>query len=102
MIMMITELISINGNFERHFPEKEWTVPKRVEVRGDNLFWSSVEDHRFADHNIRSSAGLLEGFIGLSDAKNYQDFARYAKLWGVLRICRHGRPFSWAHTKKDE
>jgi len=65
-------------------------VPRSVEVRRDSLVWRKLGSGMFPD-----KAGLLGRFVALRQAPP-EDFAAFARLYGVLGLCEHGRP--WPHV----
>src|SRR5262249_34483032 len=86
---------------ESFFPDRalkpdEWVVPGYVvpDKSRDRLLWKyGVGEQRPRRRTARSH--LLEGFIGLAEAKA-EEIANYARKYGVLGICRHELPPSHA------
>lgn len=67
-------------------------APLVVEVEGSQLVWRRLGGRMFPD-----SAGLLGRFVALHDAPAEQ-IAAFARLYGVLGICKDGRP--WPHVRE--
>lgn len=80
--------------FDRPLRANRIMVPSRIEIRGDRLEWffdSSYDPDGLPYKTVRPGSGLLQGFIELADGA-HQKILTYARRWGVLEICEHGRP----------
>jgi len=102
------------GVLDRHF-EAMWPIPVKVWLDGDRLVWSTkrdthayvgdrlIEDFRGVPLDeirlerapvpyVRASDGLLDEFLSLADDQTGEAILRFARRWGVLEVCEHGRP----------
>lgn len=66
----------------------QWVVPSDVEPDGHGIKWRVVDG---GGDGTEMGPKMLERFIGLADA-DALTVARYARRWGVLRLCEHGLP----------
>jgi hypothetical protein len=67
-----------------------WPLPASVELVDDmamRVRWDFSVDKT----EVRPEPGLLEGFIGLRSATPTRILA-FARRWGALDLCQHGRP----------
>src|SRR5438128_742042 len=83
----VSQILTIDGDFDRPIQGRRWPVPKEVSVSGDRLCWTI---NAVADE-AHPSKGLLEKFWQLGEAPDRQILA-FAKRHGVLGICGHELP----------
>ena len=86
--MELSGIIGPGGRLDRPIKPGMLRVPKRVELLNNQLHYNDT-DYRL----VPTSPVLLQSFIALKEADN-NSILRFAKRWGVLRICRHGLPDS--------
>ncbi len=86
------ELTTRSGWLSRPFGATKIPIPARVELRGDRLVSQYGPKSRWKE----PGPGLLEEFVNLTrgDELNYAAVERYAKRWGTLGICKHGKPYT--------
>ena len=78
-------------NVETKFLSTEyWHPPVEVYVEGDALVWSPEQNYR---RPLLPREGLLEEFVRLGD-EPAENIARYARRWGVLKICACHLPYT--------
>jgi hypothetical protein len=68
----------------------DWRVPARVDLYGDGLLWHYIDGPRIGKI-IHARRGLVDAFVKLADA-NPEGIRDFARRWGVLMICEHGKP----------
>jgi len=80
--------------FRRPLAAAKLLVPEVIRYRSGRLYWRCEAHGDFELGERRHpSAGLLEAFIRLGGEKtNPGRITRFARQWGLLGICRHGKP----------
>src|SRR5216683_1815600 len=81
------DLTDEQANLSKPLATKGWLVPKSVEIRRKRLFYEISFPFRI----VRPGPGLLAEFVQLADGEG-ERIVRFAKEWGVLRLCKHGLP----------
>jgi hypothetical protein len=76
------------ANLSKPLATNGWLLPKSVEVLGNRLFYELIG---FPPRIVRPGPGVLAEFVQLADGEG-ERIVRFAKEWGVLRLCRHGLP----------
>jgi hypothetical protein len=74
-----------------------WRVPARVDLDGTRLRWR-YHDGRRLGKVIRARRGLVDAFVKLADA-HPEGIRDYARQWGVLMICEHGKPAGHSYPR---
>jgi hypothetical protein len=92
-------ITSETGELDRPIASGEIWVPRSIELKGNKLVWES------GGWRVTSAkAGMLEQFIKIANSPKEtirRRVLRYARQWGVLRICNlHRKPLS--HTEPVE
>src|SRR5688572_7948120 len=91
------ELRTIDGELDRPFVTAGWWLPSAVELHGTRLVWAGQS--RIA----HPGPGMFEGFLALgTKTVRDEDIAKYARRWGILRICRHGLPFGHIYPRPPD
>lgn len=91
----IAELVRDGGILERRVPQGGWRAPSVVILDKSEkwLLWGALKEGHPWTTVKYPKEGMLEEFIGLADAEP-KEILRYARKWGVLMRCKHGRPFA--------
>lgn len=63
-------------------------VSKTMRLNGDRLEWDRLGEHK----TPLPSKDLLEDFWQLNYTDKPTDYLRFAKRWGPLGLCEHGKP----------
>ena len=84
--LLIQALADENGRLERRAMTRAWPVD-HVVLQGERLVWTMKEPNQL----IQPASGMFEGFLRLAKAPA-STILRYAKRWGVLRLCEHDFP----------
>jgi hypothetical protein len=76
------------ANLSKPLATRGWLLPKSVEMRGKRLFYDLIS---FPPRIVRPGPSVLGEFVQLADGEG-ERIVRFAKEWGVLRLCKHGLP----------
>jgi hypothetical protein len=80
------------GELDRHF-EAMWPMPAKVWLDGHRLVWSMPHvPYFYPVPGVKASNGLLADFLPLAEDQTGEAILRFARRWGVLPVCDHGRP----------
>jgi hypothetical protein len=76
-----------------------WFVPDNIRLEGSRLLWSfePKKVHQINPNRTSLRDDFLIGFSRLGDASD-GGILEYARQWGILGICKHGRPVGHLST----
>jgi hypothetical protein len=79
-----------------------WRVPAAVDLDGNRLRWNYCDGDRLGEV-IGVRDRLIDDFVKLAD-KSPEDIRDFARRWGVLMICEHGRPggHAWPGVPEED
>jgi len=85
-------LVDDQGGLEWPLSGAGWAIPAHVEVKGEHLRWRWFGDDEETAINTyaQPGPGMLMDFTRI--AEDVDKVESYARKWGTLRICRHGKP----------
>lgn len=94
-----SDLFDAEGNLERPVGDGGWHSPNLVTLDDTEkwLLWGDMQPGRRWMAERHPGPGMLEQFISLSNARPRQVLA-YARRWGILMKCEHGRSFALARV----
>jgi len=78
-----------------------WVRQREIEKKGSSLLYRSSELVSPVPERKVLRADVLMGFVKLENASD-EEILEYARRWGVLGLCMHGRPYYHRITQRHE